>query len=73
MPAKSRVITRDLGFGQVYPRYQPNLGVILLRSKSNKTEFFIEIISRLDSEKVLSDPEIATSLTVATLTKTRII
>lgn len=67
------VITRDLGFGQVYPLYQPNLGVILIRSKSNKTEVLVEIIDRLNLEKVLSSPKIAGSLVIATPTKTRIV
>lgn len=67
------VVTRDLGFGQVYPLYQPNLGVVLIRGKSNKTEVLVEIIDRLNTEKVLSSSKIETSLVIATPVKTRIV
>lgn len=70
---KRILITADLDFGEIfYLNSFGRIGVIILKSKSQKLNSFKEIIDYLHKEKVLIDEKIENSLVVAVKGKYRI-
>lgn len=63
---KRILITADLDFGEFfYSKTFGEIGVIILKSKSQKLKSFIEIIDYLHKEKVLKSKKLKNSLVVA--------
>lgn len=74
LQAKRRIlITADLDFGEFfYSKTFGKIGVVILKSKSQRLKSFIEIIDYLDKRKVLKNKRIEDSLIVAIKGKYRI-
>jgi len=63
---KRVIITSDLDFGEFfYSKSMGEIGVIVLRSKSQSFEIFKEIIDYLHQKKVLKSKKLENSLIVA--------
>lgn len=70
---KRVLITVDLDFGEFfYSKTFGKIGVIILKSKSQKLNSFIEIIDYLHKEKVLKSKKLENSLVIAIKGKYRI-
>lgn len=70
---KRVLITGDLDFGEFfYSKTFGKIGIIILKSKSQKLKSFIEIIDYLRKEKVLKNKKIESSLVIAIMGKYRI-
>jgi len=70
---KRVLITADLDFGDFfYSRTFGGIGVIVLKSKSQKLKSFIEIIDYLHKEKVLKNKKLEKSLVIAIKGKYRV-
>ena len=70
---KRVLITADLDFGEFfYSKTFGKIGVIILKSKSQKLKSFIEIIDYLHKEKVLKNKKIENSLVTAIKGKYRV-
>lgn len=69
---KRVLITADLDFGEFfYLKNFGKIGVIILKSKSQKLKSFKKIIDYLHKEKVLKDKKLENSLVVAVKGKYR--
>lgn len=70
---KRVLITGDLDFGEFfYSKTFGKIGVVILKSKSQKLRSFVEIIDYLHKQKVLKNRKIEGSLVIAIKGKYRI-
>ena len=70
---KRVLVTADLDFGEFfYSQTLGRIGIIILKSKSQKLKSFIEIIDYLHKERILKNRKLENSLVIAVKGKYRI-